>query len=986
MHRSIGFEDLEDSYPVRLAAQAGVAACLVAIWIAATLFDVRADRVFDEPKTLALRCLGAFALWGLLTSLIESRQVRARAAWMIRGATMLVTSVGLLTASYIIASIWSIAPSIAWGGAYLRRQGTYTFITYVVFFLSMTTLIRTRRQLRWATTTLLLASVFPTVYALCQRFGMDLVVWSNPVPDRVTSAAGNAIFLGGSLLMIWPITLGYVVQHQGPGTRLARLSGLVLLGAQTLAIIFTGSVGVWLALGAVLSILILILMNGPFARRTRLCLLIGCVALAGALAGLASARRPINIVRSAAPRQISAGASRSGDVRLILWRNAVALLRERPVRALIGHGPDTIRLTLGHFQPAAVRSLEGPATADRSHNGVVDLLLTIGLLGVAAHTLVFVTLCLYALRRIGLATTASERRFLVAVMAVSMMIFLGVGYAVDRSGALLPLAWAAGVVAGIMLFLVGRALLEYDAVQWDEDRILQSALLAGIAGHYLEIQTGIPTATSELYFWLFASLIVVAVIPDRSAIRINPEDADITVIGSLGGLGLAVMTFDFADHLMDSRATVALFAVFVATTLLAGATLGLSEPRVRSGLRSVATSIGIWLIFLAVWLSSTRGFGRDASQLDAFPLDVAYRGAALLVGVCVAVLLVWVVIANQRVSTATSHGARRRNAPEPRSASRFFVPAVLFLAFVPTTAWLNVKALRADEFGHIGTVLAYAGNLSGAERWYRRAAVLQPTEDTYVAKLARTGTLLYLRGPRADTDPLQRVSDGYREAHRINPYEVEHVLQLAGVESLWADASNSGLARRTHLGNASKYFEAATRLVPRDSQVWNEWGKNRLRVGDSRAAVELFQRSLIIDSSSPDTHQLLGDALVGDGLYENALTEYDAAQTLAHGQSLPAVSGKALALVRLNRLTDAVQANKQALELAPNDYTSRKNLALLYEQLGDITSAASWANAAASVAAASDKPDLEAFIAHLEARARTDRPTARVRIQPSGRQ
>ena len=85
---------------------------------------------------------------------------------------------------------------------------------------------------------MVLASVAPTVYAICQRFGFDFVLWSNPAPDRVTSTAGNAIFLGSYLVIVWPVTLALAAQAR------LRPIPLVLLTAQTLAIVFTGSVGV----------------------------------------------------------------------------------------------------------------------------------------------------------------------------------------------------------------------------------------------------------------------------------------------------------------------------------------------------------------------------------------------------------------------------------------------------------------------------------------------------------------------------------------------------------------------------------------------------------------------------------------------------------------------------------------------------------------------------------------------------------------------
>jgi tetratricopeptide (TPR) repeat protein len=208
----------------------------------------------------------------------------------------------------------------------------------------------------------------------------------------------------------------------------------------------------------------------------------------------------------------------------------------------------------------------------------------------------------------------------------------------------------------------------------------------------------------------------------------------------------------------------------------------------------------------------------------------------------------------------------------------------------------------------------------------------------------------------------------YLTAHRLNPYEPDHLLQLATVEGLWADGESAADERRHHLENASGSLEAAARLRPRDPVVLNEWGKIRLREEDFLDARTLFERSLSLDNASSETHLLYADALLGGGFYEQALREYESAEMLSSEESLPAISGRALALARLTRFAEAIEANTRALEVAPEDYTSRKNLALLYEQVGDVSRAASFAVAAAAVANESEKEAIDALVGELQER------------------
>ena len=297
------------------------------------------------------------------------------------------------------------------------------------------------------------------------------------------------------------------------------------------------------------------------------------------------------------------------------------------------------------------------------------------------------------------------------------------------------------------------------------------------------------------------------------------------------------------------------------------------------------------------------------------------------------------------------------------------VALLLFTTIVPVTIFTNLNALRADELSRLGTAFMNANQPQTAELFYAQALALQPGQDVYLARQGQSLTA----ASRSGTAPqraqlLERARNAYLTANRINPYEPDHLLQLATIESLLADGESAADERRHHLENASGYLDAAARLRPRDPVVLNEWGKVRLREEDFSEARPLFERSLSLDSRSSETHLLYADALLGGGFYEQALREYESAEMLSSEASLPAISGRALALARLARFAEAIEANRQALEVAPEDYTSRKNLALLYGQMGDTSRAASFAVAAAAVASGSEKEAIDSLVAELQRR------------------
>ena len=962
-----------------LAAGAALSACVAAAVIVPCVFDPRAERVFDEPKVLILRSVAPLAVTALVVWTIAVRHRRSIVAARFRDARALLISAAILTAAYVTASLASIAPRIAWDGAYVRRQGTYAFLSYLVCFLVVSFVVRTRNQVRHLSETLILASVFPTAYGICQFLGFDVATWNNPAHSRITSTAGNPIFLGGYLIMVWPITLAHCVQTGGwlrrarqpvaktLAQRLATVALSALVAAQTIAIGLTGSIGAWLALAAVLATLVGVLLD-RFTLTARTALLITVAVGVATLATVATTRRPLRPPSpSSATSESAMGVSRTGEVRLLLWRSATNLVRENPARALIGYGPDTIRWTLGRYEPAAVRQLEGTATADRSHNAVLDTVLTIGLLGLFGHTLVLGTICVYAMRRLGWIGSIRPPSSLAWSVAIASAICLVLTKRVDNSGALLPLVWAGGLVGGMFVFLFCRGLRSREVAAWDRDDVLHAALLAGVVGHYVEIQTGIATAASELYFWLFAAMIGVSVRDDSAAgkaISNAPANRNGLALGIASGLVLATITFDFADRLFDPWLPLALFTVLAGATLMIGAALLSTGDDVEAGtgVTYFSAAFGVWLTFVLVSSAWTALTSATIDQADPEATRLAEHAMAQLVALSVTIVAACAVIAGSRCAREVDRPAR------PRVRWRRGVMPSLLLAAFAIALFVNMRALHADESSNMGEAFARAGYWERAERFQFRARALQPNRDVYLARLGQTQIDAFRTGAGDRVSRLETAREAYVAARHISPYDPDHLLQLALIESLWVDAGIADEETPRHLQTASDDLAAAARLAPRDPEVWNAWGKIRLRQHDVSGALASFEHSVAFDEASPDTHLLYADALLGAGLDERALQEYETAQTLASGKSLPAISGKALALVKLHRVTEAIAANSQALRIAPQDYASRKNLALLYEQVGDLPQALSFAVAAAAVGDASEKNAIDAFVGELQAR------------------
>jgi len=231
------------------------------------------------------------------------------------------------------------------------------------------------------------------------------------------------------------------------------------------------------------------------------------------------------------------------------------------------------------------------------------------------------------------------------------------------------------------------------------------------------------------------------------------------------------------------------------------------------------------------------------------------------------------------------------------------VALLLFTTVVPVTVFTNLNALRADELSRLGTALMNANQPQSAEWFLRASLALQPESGRLRCEAGPGVDLSFLAAEHASSGHgcSERASNAYSTAHRINPHEPDYLLQLATLEGLWRTVKSAADQRRIISRMPAAILTRLRDCGLENPQVLNECGKVRLRVEDFPGARTSFERSLSLDNASPETHLLYGDALIGGGSHEQALREYETAEMLSTEKSLPAISGRALALARLSR-------------------------------------------------------------------------------------
>ena len=373
-------------------------------------------------------------------------------------------AVALYLASTLIST--ALSPSISvslWGDVPGQDSyGAYTVIAYVLLFCVIATHLKTPAQLWRLSGAIVAMGLLVAGYSILQEYGHDFLdLREPPNTGRSSSTLGIAVFAGAVLLMTIPVSLMAVaaslkrnVATTGFWWRVALWTPI--LAIQILGIIFTLSRGPWL--GTAFALMVFFGLTAVFVGWRQL----GRPALVLALAGIltfmvllspfeASAddnpRSPDSTVLSEASERIIATLAPqvSGGIsnRTRLWKSSWRLMIDRPwfdfdglsfrpLRPLIGYGPDTFRAAYLLESPPSGRGvipLESaqvhnllPNEAAHAHNFFMHQGVEIGFLGLVTSAGIFAVVFLVGGRELFRARRrSSDLRTLVLIGLLATM-------------------------------------------------------------------------------------------------------------------------------------------------------------------------------------------------------------------------------------------------------------------------------------------------------------------------------------------------------------------------------------------------------------------------------------------------------------------------------------------------------------------------------------------------------------------------------------
>ncbi len=537
---------------------------LLALIVTPLFFNVYSSRVFEPDKLSILRSIALLMVVIWIIKVIDSsglaqkaqrpkpedEQVASPGLWQRLNTVPLVVPTLLLVGAYLLSTLLSVAPRISLWGSYMRLQGTYTTLSYIVIFFLMLGTMHRREQVDRLCSTVILTSLPIALYGILQHYNLDSLPWSGDVVMRVASNMGNAIFVAAYLIMALPITLARLIESfstlmkEEEGT----ISHALLAGSYTFAIsvqliciFFTQSRGPWLGLLGGLYVFVLVGLislrhsAGPHSWRGRLWqgwVILTVLALVFLVAfnlpntPLSRFREMPYLGRLGQILNTEAG---TGKVRVLIWEGTIELIRSNFLRALVGYGPETMHVVYNPFYPPDLAHYEARnASPDRSHNETFDALVITGANGFIIYMLLFAGIFYYGLKWLGFMQTEKQRNLFLLLGVSGSIVGVFLPRLIEGTYRLSGVGLPVGFIAGTSIYLMLSAILFYTEEQPTDfaRQVLLIGIFSAIVAHFIEIHFGIAIASTRTHFWAYTAMFVLL---GLNRIQDKPESEAIAV-------------------------------------------------------------------------------------------------------------------------------------------------------------------------------------------------------------------------------------------------------------------------------------------------------------------------------------------------------------------------------------------------------------------------------------------------------------------------
>ncbi len=292
------------------------------------------------------------------------------------------------TLAYTIATFVSVNVYTSFWGTLERMGGLYSFWHYFVFYVIASSVLRTKEEWMTFLKTTVFVGVLSAFYGFGQRTDISFFIGSGG-RERIFGTVGNAALFAGYQILNVFVALILGLNSQKNRDRVLLLGSAAIM---SLAVLMTAVRGSVLGLALGLALFAGLYFMQSHSRQARK-FFVGLVGLFIVFVAFSLMFRTSSFVQNSAYLKRITDFSPSTytvQTRFWAWQAGLKGWKENPKTMLFGWGPENFNIPFSkYFNPQFFKGPGAETAFDRAHNMFVEVLVTMGLVGLIAYLLLF---------------------------------------------------------------------------------------------------------------------------------------------------------------------------------------------------------------------------------------------------------------------------------------------------------------------------------------------------------------------------------------------------------------------------------------------------------------------------------------------------------------------------------------------------------------------------------------------------------------------
>jgi len=338
---------------------------------------------FHFGKIVVFRSIVEFMLVGYLMLWWQDKSYKPR-------TNIILWSFLAFTAAFSIATITSIQPYMSFWGTLERMGGLWTFFHYLIFFVILTSVLRKQEHWEKFLNISIFTALLSALYGFGQKTEIHFFIGSGG-RERIFGTIGNAaLFAGYEIVNVFLALTLWVRKQKTSGIAFLYVAEVIF---GSLAVIMTVVRGSLLGLGAgflMFSFLYFLQTKSSRAKKSFLALM--TLAIIGLIIIVTPIKKSSIFQESRFLRRIvdTSFQATTTKTRFWAWQAGLKGWSESSQKIIVGWGPENFNIPFSkYFNPKFFTGYGAETLFDRAHNMFVEILVTMGLLGLLTYLSIF---------------------------------------------------------------------------------------------------------------------------------------------------------------------------------------------------------------------------------------------------------------------------------------------------------------------------------------------------------------------------------------------------------------------------------------------------------------------------------------------------------------------------------------------------------------------------------------------------------------------